>query len=124
MAITTEKRLFALEEELKALKAMYKISGGTMNLYESVSPEFSIGPDDVSLSTIIRFTPNYSDVQHLIVPSLYYEFIDDEGNKYNLSNYAVMTSSGANYLTISVPTFEGTIQLKIISNIPGTFTRI
>ena len=125
MAINLEKRLFALEEELKALKSAYKVSGGMIKLYESVSPVFTISEQDVSYYTIVHFTPNYSSVDNLIVTSIYYEYRDEyRALSYNLSNSAYIIPQDSNYLVIATPAFEGEIQLKMISNIPGTFTRI
>ncbi len=124
MGISTEKRLFALEEEIKALKSTYTISGGMMKLYESISPIFTITSGDITYKTIIRFTPNYSHVNNMIIPSIYYEFIDDNGKIYNFSNYVRIEPPTNNYLSITMPALMGTIQIKLISNIPGTFTRI
>lgn len=124
MGITTEKRLFRLEEELKALKATYTISGGRIKLYESVSPVFTISQDYLTSETVIRFTPNYSSVDHMIIPSIYYEFVDENGASYNFSNYVRIEPQNNNFVLLHMPTFGGTVQLKIISNIPGTFTLI
>ena len=123
MAVTIEKRLFMLEEELKALKATSTISGGMMKLYESISPVFNIDPDDIS-PTIVCFTPNYSSVDNMIISSTYYEFRDENNEAYDFTKYVKIIPPTNNYLLLSMPVLVGTIRLKIISNIPGTFTRI
>lgn len=122
MAIKTEKRLSNLENELKSLKATYTISGGAIKLYESVSPVFTSSSQLVRAR--IRFTPDYSSAQNMIVPSIYYEFKNENNQRYNFSNYARILPTTGDYLTIEMPALGGTFQLKIVSNIPGTFTRI
>lgn len=122
MAIKTEQRLKKLEDMLKELKATYMISGGAMKLYESVSPTYSSAQ---SFEADIRFTPSYSTGQDIIVASLLYEFINSYGTPYNFTQYAyIKPQDNHNYLDFIVPVLEGAFKLKIISTVPGTFTRI
>lgn len=124
MGISTEKRLFDLEEEIKALKATYTISGGMMKLYESISPIFNITSDDITYRMTIRFTPDYSNVNNMIISSVFYEFKDNNNKAYSFTNYVRIIPPTDNYLLLTMPALIGTVQIKIVSNIPGTFTRI
>ena len=124
MGVSLEKRLFKLEDELKSLKSTYTISGGLIELYESESPVFQITAGDIQYNTIIKFTPNYLSVDNLIIPSIYYECRDENNNLYNFSPYVRISPPTDNYILLNMPALVGTIQLRLISNIPGNFTRV
>lgn len=122
MGIATEKRLKKIEDMLQELKATYMISGGSMKLYESVSPVFT---NSQSFRVRIKFTPNYNVTEDIIVSSIFYEFVDSSNISYNFSQYAFIEPQDNNsYIVFNVPALSGTLRLKIISTVPGTFTRI
>ena len=54
-----EKRLNAVEDELKALKATYNISGALAKMYHQVSGQFLVGGEQGLHDARIRFTPTY-----------------------------------------------------------------
>lgn len=122
MGIATEKRLKRIEDMLQELKATYMISGGSMKLYESVSPVFT---NSQSFRVRIKFTPNYNVTEDIIVSSIFYEFVNSSNISYNFSQYAFIEPQDNNsYIVFNVPALSGTLRLKIISTVPGTFTRI
>ena len=122
MGIATEKRLKRIEDMLQELKATYMISGGSMKLYESVSPVFT---NSQSFRVRIKFTPNYNVTEDIIVSSIFYEFVNSSNISYNFSQYAfIEPQDNNNYIVFNVPALSGTIRLRIISTVPGTFTRI
>ena len=123
MGLTTEKRLKALEDEIKALKAAYKIYGGAMRLYESVSPEFEAGG---ATFMNIRFTPEYNTGSDIFLASAQYLHREEGRPVEDLTTYVyILPQDGDNSITIRIPSFnEGTSQIRVMSTVPGTFTRV
>lgn len=122
MAVSIEKKLKIIEDDLLTLKATYMISGGAMKLYESVSPTFLY--DDI-VEGKIRFTVNYPTGEDLIVASLTYIAVNKNGVSYDFSQYAyIEPQTDANYIDIRIPVLPGSVQVSVVTVVPGTFTRI
>ena len=122
MAIRTEQRLKQIDNELQALKATYMVSGGTMKLYESVSPIYT---NDDTPEMRVRFIPTYATAESTIISSIFYRFTDSNGTAYDFSEYAYIEPQDSNnYLTLRFPALDGTIRLSVVATSPGTFTRI
>lgn len=123
MAVSTEKRLRKLEDELKALKATYNISGGLVKTYRSSSPTYNL-PDEL-IRVRIKFTPTYTSDQRILVSSVFVEVINEYGSIFNFSPYAYCEiQSGDGSVVISVPGIGGTVRVEVASTSPGTFTRL
>ena len=125
MGISTEKRLQKIEDELKALKATYTISGGLMKLYESVSPKYSFVYTEPT--PIIKFQADYVTDSILLVASV--NVIEDlyGGGSQNMSAYTtthVQTGDGSILIYPAWMMITDAIQVKVVSTSPGTFTRI
>lgn len=122
MAITTERKLVELENDLKSLKATYSISGGLMELFESTSPVYT---ENTVVEARVRFTPTYGGENGVIISSIYYDYKDENNVHYNFSQYVyIEPETGDGNIYFRMPTLGGTFQIKIVSTAPGTFTRL
>ena len=123
MAISTEKKIKQLEDELLSLKATYSIYGGNMKLYTSYSDVYDLGSQVVILR--LKFTPDFAPSGTIIIGSIHYVNSTGEGDSYNLSNYAYSEiQDGSGSVVIRMPVVGGTAQISLVSTSPGTFTRI
>lgn len=126
MGLNTETRIQKLENEVKALKATYMLSGGLMRVYESISPvySFSIITDP---PIIIKFTSDFVTSQPILVASVVVVEELSNGITGNYSAYTVTQIQSGDGNIIIQPAFTiGTIsvQIKLVATSPGTFTRI
>lgn len=123
MGLTTEKRLKALEDEIKALKAAYKIYGGAMRLYESISPYYSV---DGAMFTKIKFTPDYNNGSDVFIASAQYFYRRGGITPENLTTWLYfLPQDGDDSITMIAPSlFNGEVQVSVMSTVPGTFTRV
>ena len=123
MGLTTEKKLKSLEDEIKALKAAYKIYGGAMRLYESISPDISV---EGALFMKIRFTPDYNTGADFVIASARYFYKDVNQPPTDLTNRLYfLPQDGDNSITMVIPAlFDGEVQVSVMSTVPGTFTRV
>ena len=125
MAIDTEKKLQRIEDGILALKATYAISGGAMKLYESVSPAFVYESGGYIHQGRIRFTADYSTGESLIISSMTYHFTNEYGVTYDFSSYSyIEPQTNPNYIDIRMVVMPGTVQVSVVTTVPGTFTRI
>lgn len=126
MAVNTEKKLQRIEDDILSLKATYTISGGAMKLYESVSPNFIYDSSELIHQGRIRFTVDYTSGESLIIASITYKFVNErDGQVYDLSQYTYLEpQTDPNYVDIRLIVFPGTVQVTIVTTVPGTFTRI
>lgn len=125
MIVDAEKKLQALENEIKALKAIYTISGGNMKTFLSYSDVYTIN-DEIAESPIkIKFKADYGD-GNILVTSFFVEQTA-ENFTYNLSQWSIaleQTEDGAVVFEIPLIVAVDTIQVGIATTVPGTFTRI
>lgn len=123
MAISTEKKIKQLEDELLSLKATYSIYGGNMKLYTSYSDVYSVGSQIVYLR--LKFTPDFAPSGNIIIGSIHYINTSSGGEPYNLSSYAYSEiQDGSGSVVIRMPVVGGTAQISLVSTSPGTFTRL
>ena len=123
MAVNTERKIKKLEDELKALKATYTISGGLVKTYRSASPTYNL-PDEL-IKVRIKFTPDYVSNQRILVSSIFVEVQNDYGSTFNFTQYSYCEiQSGDGSVVINVPGLGGTVRVEIAATSPGTFTRI
>lgn len=126
MSLNTEKRISQLENELKALKSTYMISGGSMKTYLSYSPVYTITDIVAEDPVRIRFTPSFGNGKDNLVSSFFVEQTYSSGYSANFSQYAVMTKENDGSIIFRIPLAwsVSTLRVGIASTIPGTFTRI
>lgn len=123
MAITAEKRLTALEDELKALKATYAVYGGALELYDSWSETYNLGNTTTEIQ--VKFTPTYTRAGNILISSVIYKMAPSGGILTNYSNYAYENiQDGSGSVIIRATVLGGTAQIGVITTSPGTFTRI
>lgn len=124
MAIELEKRLFELENEIKALKATYTIYGGLVKSYLNT---FSWTNDsNISVDLKIKFHPNYHlGVGNTLVFGFYYSAVWYSVEE-SLDDGYISIQDGSGDIIINLShMFEGlTVNLTLLTSVPGTFTRI
>lgn len=126
MAVNIEIRIQKLEDELKALKATYALSGGLMKVYESISPVYSFTPNP-GYPPIIKFSSNFITNQPLLIASIAVEEGVTGGGTRDMSAYTtthIQTGDGSIYIWPAYMLVTTSIQIKLITTSPGTFTRI
>lgn len=124
--ISAEKRLQELENEIKALKATYTISGGAMKTYLSYSDEYVITDIITESPFKIKFVSQYSDTKDILVTSFFVSQTSGEF-EYNLSQWSVIVEqSGDGTVTFEIPLLIAvdTVRVGVASTVPGTFTRV
>ena len=127
MAVTVEKRLTALENEIKALKAIYTIAGGLARMYVQTSGSFAVGGSSSFHSARIQFTPTYGMGRNNlitlmpIVTSTYAGYTWD-----TIPNFVVEPQDGSGNVVVEVYNLVNTDSVRIIASgsSPGTFTRL
>ena len=119
MGIKTEKTLQQLENEVKALKATYNVSGGLINSYLSVSPTYD-GENFVGLAKV-QFTPDFKPKGNLLVSSIRCDLT----NNNFLSSYAIVAiQDGSGDIIIQIPVVGENFSISLVTTSPGSFTRI
>lgn len=126
MGVNVEIRIQKLEDELKALKATYTLSGGLMRVYESVSPvyPFTVNP---GYPPIIKFTSDFVNNQPLLIASIMVKEDIYGGGTRDMSTYTtthIQTGDGSIYIYPAYFLITDSIQIKLVTTSPGTFTRI
>lgn len=122
MAITTEKRLAKLEQEVQDLKATYAVYGGLMRTY-ATQGEWSI--DDLTTNLRIKFTPNYLIANKTIISSVYYKVVE-EGQELSFDDFYLSIQDGTGSVVMNFGTiFENSVvYVRITSSVPGGLTRL
>lgn len=122
MAISTEKKIKQLEDEIKALKATYSVYGGAMQVYLSQSPVYVAG--EYVTNAKIKFTPDYKPKDELLVASLRCD-INNNNFLTHYATIAVQDGSGSIIIQLPVPIASGgKFSVSIATTSPGTFTRL
>lgn len=122
-----EKKLQRLENELKALKATYTISGGAMKTYLSFSEKYTILDVYEESPFRVKFTSSYPSSDNILVTSFFVTQTSTSGTAYNLSQWStILKQDGDGTLIIEIPLVVSvdSIRVGIASTVPGTFTRI
>lgn len=125
--VNTEKRLIALENELKALKAICPISGRLAKMYVQTSDSFTIGGGATLHAAVFSFTPKYGRGQNNLitltpnVTSTYAGIYWD-----SIPIYANLPQDNSGTVTIKIFNLINTDVVKIIASgtSEGTFARI
>lgn len=124
MAITLEKQLKALEDELKELKATYKIYGGLAKSYVSFN---TWAIDSFTSNFKILFSPNYYTGSKTLVSGIAY-FIIKNGTKYVIDDLFMSSQGSDGEVEFNLgqigPLFGQTLTFQVVSNVPGSLTRI
>lgn len=122
MAITTEKRLAKLEQEVQDLKATYAVYGGLMGTY-ATQGEWNI--DNLTTNLRIKFTPNYLIANKTIISSVYYKVVE-EGQELSFDDFYLSIQDGTGSVIMNFGTiFENSVvYVKITSSVPGSLTRL
>ena len=121
-----EKRISQLENEIKALKSTYMISGGAMKTYLSYSAVYTITDVFAEDPVRIKFRPSFGGSKDNLVSSFFVEQTYISGYSANFSQYAVMTKQDDGSVIFRIPLMwsVSTIRIGVASTVPGTFTRI
>lgn len=122
MAITTEKRLAKLEQDVQDLKATYAVYGGLMRTY-ATQGEWSITTLTTNLR--IKFTPNYLIANKTIISSVYYKVVE-EGQELSFDDFYLSIQDGTGSVVMNFGTiFENSVvYVRITSSVPGSLTRL
>lgn len=122
MGVNLEQRLTKLEDEIKALKSSYTIYGGLVRSYAN---HYSVDiPAGQYISVRVRFAPNYATNDKILVFGFYYN-ISHNGNIESLDDGYIDVQGSNSEVIINVSTITGsTLNLTLITPMPGTFTRI
>lgn len=127
MIIDTEKKLQELENEIKALKATYTISGGAIKTYLTYSDTYTITDVLVESPLVLKFTSLFGGNDDVLVTSFFIEQTSQSGNVINFSQYCLMQEQKQDgTVTIEIPLLStvNTVRVGLTSSVPGTFTRI
>lgn len=121
MAINTEKRIKELEDELRALKAVYNISGGAMKTYISTSQTFTV--QSTSFNARVKFTPEYKPEGNLLISSIRcYDY--RLGNNFLTQYVITQIQDGSGSVIIQFPVITNSFSVSLASISPGTFTLV
>lgn len=124
MAIRTEQKLMQLEQEIKNLKATYKIYGGLVKSY-LITGSWLVTNESSDFR--IKFSPKYSTNQKTIISSIRYWFLHS-GVSEVLGYYYIEAQDGSGNVVINfgdVFIAEGyTVQVEVVTMVDGTLTRI
>ncbi len=127
MSIAVEKRIQKLEDELKALKSTYMLSGGAVKTYLSYSQTIEITDWYNDNPLIMKFKSDFGDSKEILVASFFLEQTTLWGDNYNFSQYVMpYEQTGDGTITFKVPLSlgVGSVKIGMVSTVPGTFTRI
>lgn len=124
MAIELEKRLFELENEIKALKATYTVYGGSVKSYLNTFSWTNDGNSVVDLK--VKFRPDYHiGSNNTLVFGFYYSSIRNGiVEPLNDGFISIQDGSGDIIINIAFLIDELTVNLTLLTSVPGTFTRI
>lgn len=122
-----EKKLTELEDNLKALKATYSISGGLARMYVQKDTMPATGVDARHHLVRLKFTPRYGMGQNNLISffvtlsAVYYGIVSEM-----MANFVVKPQSGNGEIILEIyNVMEGeTIKIITAGTSPGTFTRI
>lgn len=127
MIIDTEKKLQELENEIKALKATYTISGGAIKTYFTYSETYTIIDVLVESPVVLKFTSLYGGDRSILITSFFVQQTTKSGNDINLSQYCLIQEQKQDgTVTIEIPLLStvDAVRVGLTSSVPGTFTRI
>lgn len=127
MAVTTEARVNALEDELKALKAIYSIAGGLARMYVQTSDSMTVGGSSSFHAMTAKFTPTYGVGKNNlititpIVTSTYAGYTWD-----TIPNFRIEPQDGSGDVVVKVYNLVNDDKVRFIASgsSPGTFTRL
>ena len=121
MAITTEKRLKQLEDEVKSMKVCYNTAGSLVKMYVTRMGEITTGGSGWT-DMKIKFTPTYGMGRNNLITLV--PIVDR--NQYYIAPYAVNPQDGSGEVIITIYALASTQKVDVIASgtSPGTFTRI
>lgn len=121
MAITTEKRLKQLEDEVKSMKVCYNTAGSLVKMYVTRMGEITTGGSGWT-DMKIKFTPTYGMGRNNLITLV--PIVDR--NQYYIAPYAVSPQDGSGEVIITIYALASTQKVDVIASgtSPGTFTRI
>lgn len=122
MAITTDKRIAQLENELKSMKVCYNTAGSLARMYVSEMPEITTGGSSGWHNMTIQFTPTYGMGQNNLITLV--AIVDS--NTYYVAPFATAPQDGSGNVRITIYELMETQKVRVIASgtSPGTFTRI
>ena len=120
MNTSLEQRIARLETEIKALKAVYAISGGAI---ESVLSSATITTDPNVQNVEISFLPNTGSGQNVTIYSVYaYEQSGDDWT--NIPVYLLPQDGGRIVASLPDAVPGGTYRIEISASVAGTFSQV
>lgn len=120
MNISLEQRIARLENEVKALKAIYAISGSAIETKLSTA---TITTDPALPDVRIKFTPNSGSGQNVTIYSVYtYEQSGDDWN--SIPVYLLPQESGEIIANLPSATPGNTYRIEITASVTGTFSQV
>lgn len=127
MAISLEKRVANLENELKALKAVCPISGSLAKMYVQKSEIISVGGSTLLHAMEVDFTPTFkTSLEYLVTlfPIVKSTYAGISWEKVPIFDVKPQTGNGK--IRIKIYNLANTDKVTIIASgsSPGTFTRI
>lgn len=122
MAITTERRIAKLEQEIKALKATYSIYGGMMRTYTTSGHFYQT---EATRNFVVRFTPQYATGKNTILASLLVKYTR-QGVEDIFDDGYVSIQDGSGELLIHCGwVFDNSdVYIQIATTVPGTLTKV
>lgn len=121
MAITTEKRLKQIEDDIKSMKVCYNTAGSLVKMYVTRMGEITTGGSGWT-DMKIKFTPTYGMGRNNLITLV--PIVDR--NQYYIAPYAVSPQDGNGEVIITIYALASTQKVDVIASgtSPGTFTRI
>ena len=120
MNISIEQRLAKLENEVKALKSVYAISGSAIETKLSTD---TITTDPNIPDVRIKFTPNSGSGQNVTIYSVYvYELSGEDWN--NIPVYLLPQDTGEIIANLPSATPGNTYRIEITASVSGTFSQV
>ncbi len=122
MAVSLEKRLRQLEDEIKAMKVCYNTAGSLVRMYVTEMGNVTTGGGAGWHDMTIKFTPTYGIGRMNLINLV--AIVDS--NTYYVAPYTVNPQDGSGSVTITIYNLVETQKVNVIASgtSPGTFTRI